>query len=393
MKRYLILLHRYLGLGCACFLLLLGLSGSLLVFRAEIETASGLRPAPAANVASYQALADAVLARYPHADFNLRFAGTGEAVQVRLHLPDAERRLWLDAASARIVSDKADGEGLFDWLRQLHETLLLGEAGETLGGICALLLILLAISGLVYWWPRDWSRAWQLRRGKGARVWLGDLHRLLGMGCSVLLLCAGLTGAYQVFNRPVNGWINGWYGYHAPDKLKLNPAPDARRLPLDELVGRATRVLPGARLVDIKYESKPGKPLLLRWRQAGELHPNGRSNMEIDPYSGRLLRVTPVAQAAPAVRLTTWVYGLHTGSIGGWPLRVLLLLAGAGLALLSVTGVYQWLARRHKQRQVRAAMLAAPKPEPLRPTLMHHPDPRPSWATRLKRMDNLRGID
>lgn len=359
MKRYLILLHRYLGLGCACFLLLLGLSGSLLVFRAEIETASGLRPAPAANVAGYQALADAVLARYPGADFNLRFAAAGEAVQVRLHLPDAERRLWLDGGSADIVVDKADGQGLFDWLLKLHETLLLGEEGETLGGICALLLMLLAISGLVYWWPRDWSRAWQLRRGKGARVWLGDLHRLLGMGSSVLLLCAGLTGAYQVFNQPVNNWINGWYGYRAPAKLKLRPSPGAARLSLDVLVARAAQAMPGARLVDIKYESKPGRPLLLRWRQVGELHPNGRSNVEIDPYSGKLLRVTPVAQAAPAVRLTSWVYGLHTGSIGGWPLRALLMLAGAALALLSVTGGYQWLARRRKQKQARAATLAA----------------------------------
>lgn len=359
MKRYLILLHRYLGLGCACFLLLLGLSGSLLVFRAEIETASGLRPPPAANVASYQALADAVLARYPNADFNLRFAGAGEAVQVRLHLPDAERRLWLDGGSAGSASDQAYGQGLFDWLLHLHETLLLGETGERLGGICALLLMLLAISGLVYWWPRDWSRAWQLRHGKGARVWLGDLHRLVGMGCSVLLLCAGLTGAYQVFNRPVNNWINGWYGYRAPAKLKPSPVLGAARLPLDELVGRAARAMPGAQLVDIKYNSKPGKPLLLRWRQAGELHPNGRSNVEIDPYSGKLLRVTPVAQAAPAVRLTTWVYGLHTGRLGGWPLRVLLMLAGLGLALLSASGVYQWLARRRKQQQARTAMLAA----------------------------------
>ncbi|WP_174875421.1 PepSY-associated TM helix domain-containing protein [Vogesella oryzae] len=359
MKRYLLLLHRYLGLGCACFLLLLGLSGSLLVFRADLETATGLRPAPAANVASYQALADAVLARYPGADFNLRFAAPGEAVQVRLHLAAGERRLWLDGGSARIAVDQADGHGLFDWLLRLHETLLLGEAGETLAGVCALLLMLLAISGVVYWWPRDWSRAWQLRRDKGLRVWLGDLHRLVGIGCCVLLLSAGLTGAYQVFNRPVNDWINGWYGYRAPAKIKLAPAPGAARLPLDELVGRAAQAMPGGRLVDIKYLSQPGKPLLLRWRLPGELHPNGRSNVEIDPYRGSLLRVTPVAQAAPAVRLTSWVYALHTGSLGGWPLRLLLLLAGVGLALLSASGVYQWAARRHKQRRARQLQLAA----------------------------------
>ncbi|MGD1824101.1 PepSY-associated TM region [Chromobacterium violaceum] len=351
MKRYLILLHRYLGLGAALFLLLIGISGSLLVFRPEMETLAGVRPAASSHPARYQTLADAVLARYPNAGFSLRFGKPGEAVQARLRQPGDERRLWLDPATARIADDRPNGDAWFDWLLDLHEKLLMGDAGETLAGVCGLLLIALAASGLVYWWPKDWRRAGQVRRDKGFRILAADLHRLSGALASLLLLSAGLTGAYQAFNRPINDAINRLFGYQQPAKIRFHAPPGAERLPLDALIARAGAALPGARLVDIRYESKPGSPLLLRWKLPGELHPNGRSQVEVDPYSGALLRVTPVDQAAPAIRLTSWVYGLHTGSLGGGALRALLALAGIALAWLAGSGVYQWAARQRKQKR------------------------------------------
>ncbi|QEL55168.1 PepSY-associated TM helix domain-containing protein [Chromobacterium paludis] len=357
MKRYLILLHRYLGLAAAAFLLLIGLSGSLLLFRPELESLSGARPAPAHRPIHYQALADAVAARYPGAVFNLRLAEDGP-IQARVRQPGDERRLWL-TADGRVESDRPRGDSAFEWLLELHEKLLLGETGAALAGMCGLLLTALAISGLVYWWPRDWRRAWQVRRGKGQKIWVTDLHRLSGALASLLLLSAGLTGAYQAFDKPLNRGINQLYGYRAPGKAKLDTPPGLPRLPLDALVARAAQSMPDGRLVDIRYDPSPQRPLLLRWRLAGELHPNGRSLVEIDPYSGRLLRVTPVEQAAPAIRLSSWVYALHTGSLGGNILRMLLAAAGLSLAWLSASGAWQWAARRRKQRASQAARAAA----------------------------------
>ncbi|MEO9383301.1 PepSY-associated TM helix domain-containing protein [Chromobacterium phragmitis] len=350
MKRYLILSHRYLGLGAGLFLLLIAISGSLLVFRPELETLSGARPPASSHPVAYQALADAVLARYPGASFSLRFGERGDPILARLRRPGDERRLWLDPASGRIASDARSGESTFDFLLALHEKLLLGEAGEALAGACGLLLAILAVSGLVYWWPKAWRRAFQLRRNKGARLLMSDLHRLSGALASLLLLSAGLTGAYQAFNKPINNAINRLYGYHAPAKTRARLPAQGGRQPLDALVARAAAAMPGARLVDIRYEAKPDRPLLLRWKLPGELHPNGRSQVEVDPYSGALLRVTPVDRAPPAIRLTSWIYGLHTGSLGGDALRALLALAGAALAFLAGSGSYQWAARKRKQR-------------------------------------------
>lgn len=351
MKRYQLLLHRYLGLACAVFLLLVGLSGSALVFKKEIETATGLRPALAATQAPYQAFADTVLARYPNASFSLRFGAAGEAVQARVRLDDESRRLWLDGGSARIVSDTTQHGGLFNWLFALHDTLLLGENGNTAVGVLGLLLLLLTVSGVVYWWPRDWQRAFVLRRDKGLRVLVTDLHRLAGMLLCVPLAISALTGAMLVFNKPIKGWLNGWYG-GTPSKVKVAMATTPR-LPLDELVRAANLALPGGEVTDIQLEQKKDKPLVVRKRLLGEIHPYGRSLVDIDPYRGTVLRAMPVDVAEPAIRLQTWVYPFHIGSAGGVAHRILQLLAGLGVAALGGSGVYQWLARRHKQRQAR----------------------------------------
>ncbi|WP_024303511.1 PepSY domain-containing protein [Pseudogulbenkiania sp. MAI-1] len=358
MKRWIILLHRYLGLACALGVLILGLSGGLLVFKKELSTASGERPAAVSGpFAGYQALYQAATERHPGGSVNLRFGETlAEPVQARIRGAGEERLLWLDPVTAEVVSDRAPDEGLFNWLRELHEALLMDDAGETLVGVIGIGLLLMAISGLIYWWPKDWKRAWRVRTDKGMRILVSDLHRVAGAALSVVLLISALTGVLLVFSKPVNGWINALYGAK-PDK-GVKVVPGDTRLPLDLLVAKGDAALPGGRLVDIRVDAKADKPVLLRKRLPGEIQPNGRSMVEVDPYRGEVLKVRPVDKAEPGIRLTTWVYAFHIGSVGGLLHRVLMLVTGLVLAMLGVSGVYQWAAREWKQRRAAPRRLA-----------------------------------
>jgi uncharacterized iron-regulated membrane protein len=358
MKRGIILLHRYLGLACALGVLILGLSGSLLVFKKELATVSGERPAAVSGpFVGYQALYQAAAARHPGGNINLRFGeAPGEPVQARIRGAGEERLLWLNPVTADVVSDRARDEGFFDWLLQLHETLLMDDAGETLVGAIGIALLLMAVSGLIYWWPKDWTRAWRVRTDKGIRILVGDLHRVTGAALSAVLLISALTGVLLVFSKPVNGWINALYGAKPSKSAKVEPGE--ARLPLDRLVANGNAALPGGRLVDIRVDAKADKPVVLRKRLPGEIQPNGRSMVEVDPYRSTVLKVRPVEQAEPGIRLTTWVFAFHVGSVGGLLHRTLLSLTGLVLALLGVSGVYQWAAREWKQRRAVPKRLA-----------------------------------
>lgn len=94
-------------------------------------------------------------------------------------------------------------------MNNIHGTLLIGELGDRLIEISASLGILLLVSGLYLWLPRDnASRAGflKIRIAQGSRILLRDVHANLGGVLSLVLLFflisglswAGIWGAKMV---------------------------------------------------------------------------------------------------------------------------------------------------------------------------------------------------
>jgi uncharacterized iron-regulated membrane protein len=111
----------------------------------------------------------------------------------------------------------------------LHATLLAGVAGEAFIGVEGLALLLLAVTGVILWWPgvRKLFAHLRVRSRQPAAVLLLDLHKLLGV-CTLIGLCVvAITGSGLAFEpllpssaarnlewmRPVHtGWIAGATG-------------------------------------------------------------------------------------------------------------------------------------------------------------------------------------
>lgn len=98
---------------------------------------------------------------------------------------------------------------LVEWLTLLHDELLLGQLGRSLNGIGGLLLVLLAVSGLLLWWPgrRCWRDGLLLRRAS-RRPLLWQLHALAGFWFLLLLFGWGLTAVYFAWPRPFDVLID-----------------------------------------------------------------------------------------------------------------------------------------------------------------------------------------
>lgn len=114
----------------------------------------------------------------------------------------------VDPASYRVRGSRIWEESLMGVLYRLHYQLLLGETGNWITGLSAILLFVLGITGVVVWpgWSR-WKAGISLRLSAGNRILAYDLHKLTGILTALFLTILGFTGAYFMFNKPFRAAI------------------------------------------------------------------------------------------------------------------------------------------------------------------------------------------
>lgn len=355
-------LHRWLGLVAGVVLVVSGVTGAALVFRAEIDAALDphlLRVAPADTRAPLQEMVDRVIARHPadplparvrmptHAGGTLEFwMGTA---------PD--RYVYTDPYTGGLLGARKPTEFLTGWLFLLHSHLLSGELGHTIAGVAALVLMSLSITGIVVWWPRrapwkawaQWRAALVVKRGVGAKRFTFALHRAVGFYASVLLLVAGTSGASLVFHEQFEQAAHILMGTRpapapvaATSEASAAPAPS---LPLDTLLAIAEQAQPGGFISYLYLPTRAGESFRVRKRLPGEEHPNGKSFVHVDPTTGRVLAVEDGSRAPRGARLYSILYPLHIGVLGGTATRLLAVLVGLSLPLLAITGTLVWWRR------------------------------------------------
>ncbi len=184
--------HFYAGLFCIPFVLWLAVTGSLYLFRPQIETLidqpyahlemSGPRATAAQQAAAaVRAVPGSVLHRYQLPDT------PDQAVQVIVGAGARETRVYVHPQSLAVLKTVDEDQRLMRIVFRLHGELLAGTAGSYLVELAASWAIVMILSGLFLWWPRGGGlggvalSATAVRRAallaRSARR-----HRLLGLG-------------------------------------------------------------------------------------------------------------------------------------------------------------------------------------------------------------------
>lgn len=353
-------LHLYIGLAIGLLLILSGLTGSLLVFREEIETLAYpelMSTVPRDEHVSLQAVLATVRRAYPQDKPSfIRMPRTPEQTYLIKMNNAHDLFVYVDPYNGMILGEHRQKNTFTGWISLLHTELLSGERGEIILGISALLLIGMSMTGLILWWPRNgnFSPGFRIQWATQWKRINFDIHRASGIYTVLFILLTAFTGTSLIFNKTVASLINAIT--QSPTRI-APPLSEPRqaqtsRPALDLLLRQADHILP-AITTWISLPQKPGAPLVVRKRFAQEFHPNGRSFVYFDQYSGKLLQVENALTASLGTRIFNTLYPLHIGVIGGTATRLLQVITGLSPLILFTTGYLMWWNRR-KAKQVKS---------------------------------------
>lgn len=348
-------LHLWIGLAGGFIFVLLGLSGSALVYQDEIlsllyprqmhvtvsETAAPSRILVAAQSALPAGGGRVVILRYPE--------NPDRPIQAVVEQNGERRTLLIDPSNATLIGPLPGGT-VFSMLLDLHSRLMLQAFGRDAVGWLGMVLAISAITGIVLWWPqprlRYWKQALTLKwRNMSWPRRSFDLHKVSGAVIAVPMLLIALSGSALTFREPLLPLMTALGGIPQARPAAPPVALESAKT-LDALVDEALRQIPGARLVFISPPARPGGTTRIRLRQPDEIHQNGRSYVLLDA-AGTVLDMQRVSELPAANMVFDQLpYPLHTGYMFGEAGRFTVFIAGILPLLLFVTGLVLWLRRR-----------------------------------------------
>jgi uncharacterized iron-regulated membrane protein len=340
--------HLWIGIILALYLIMIGFTGALLVFRTELESFAHVKPQPSAQPADIVEVVENLRVAYPGAQivsvmaptettptYNARIQGSGRNRR--------ETTVAVDAATGRVLGEPPRNNSWLRHVQRLHATLWLGPVGRRINGFAAVLLLLLNLTGLVIWWPgmKHWTGALLVDFRRRWRRVNFDLHRAAGFWTLAIVSLWAISGIYFGWPSQVFALVN-WLSpvvSARPPRISVDPAHNAPEADLHAIIGQAESLDPRTTLKGIAFPAGRRSPLRIFMLRSHGVGDEYTDTLYFDPYTGD--------------HLATWRYGinqsagdwfiwseipLHFGTYWGLPVKITWALLGLAIPLLTVTG-------------------------------------------------------
>jgi len=358
MKKWVFNIHSYLALLAMIPLLLMVLTGSLLVFKAELDQliiagkatvdAEGQERQPLNHLL---ALVNAGTPDYEIGSWEF-FDDGREADRVYLIKRGTDQwfKLYLDPYSGSLLSEPQSlNSDLTDWLLELHYTLLLNDVftgkpllGLLVGLLVGIILCVLGVTGLIFY-RHFWRNFFRLQWDKRPVIMTRRLHRFSGIWCSPILFVVGLSGVY--FNT-VEYLEEAEEHAQAPYLLEQRLYDD--KLDFDALFADSRRRIDGFVPTYLLMPYEPGVQITFFGRVPGAnpFASNYASTVSYHPQTGEHQANYDIRQQSLLWSFLDSLRSLHFGNFAGLPSKLLWCLTGLGLTFLGGSGAYMWFQRR-----------------------------------------------
>lgn len=380
--------HFYAGLLVLPFLLVLAVTGIIMLYGNSIETVLGPRYTISADGgrASFAAQADAAQNAVPGSTVKMLVVPSApdRANQVVVTAGGKDHVVSVDPHGPAVIGSVVKDDTWFYWADKIHGTLLIGDLGDWIQEITAGLGIVLVLTGVYLWWPRN---------GRGLRAALvpsfavrgrafwKELHQTTGFFLAIVLVFFLLTGlawtgvwgkkivqAWSTFpaekwdNVPLSDATHAGMNHGAlkevpwaleqtsmpasGSKAGVNGVPAGTVVNLDSIAALARRIGFNEQFRINAASGKEGVYTISADSMDGDTtNPMGDRTVHIDQYTGKILAEVHFTDYSLAGKTMAVGIALHQGNLGLWNTALNLFFCLA-VIFMTVSGAVMWWKRR-----------------------------------------------
>ncbi|CAG5005307.1 hypothetical protein DYBT9275_03559 [Dyadobacter sp. CECT 9275] len=365
-------LHLYLGLISGIIVFVISVTGCILAFEQEIKSiVQTYRYNTPPEALAGKILPPSILAAkaqevLPGKKANgVLYPGRGRNAEVGFYNlnPEYYYVVYINPYSGEIAKIWNEDEDFFHFILHGHYYLWLPEKiGQAVVASATLIFLVMVVSGLILWWPKNKAASRQRFSIKWKASWRRknyDLHNVMGFYVLSVGLVFAVTGLVWGFEWFGQSFYTVTGGKGSDDYY--NPASDTTAVSLvnspataaDKAWFQLRQEYPAAEEINISIPTLPGESIFsyVNFR-AGTYYKVDYNYFDQytlkrikaeGPYTGKY------SEANVAQTLRRMNYDIHTGAILGLPGKILAFFASLICASLPVTGFLIWWGRRKKE--------------------------------------------
>ncbi len=366
-------IHLWLGLASGVIIVFLGITGCILAFEHEIKSVT--QPflyveeskKPALPPSRLQQIATAALpGKTLH---SIAYPEKGKSAQAIFYNADPEYYYiaYINQYTGQVLKVRDENADFFRIVIMGHFYLWLPpEIGQPIVATATLIFLIMLISGLILWWPRNKAA----RKQRFSVKWNAsfkrknyDLHNVLGFymtWAAIFIAVTGLVWGFQWFAKSLYFVTSGgkeMVEFYESASKKPVAALNASEPAIDKIWQKMNAEHPDAAVIEVHVpyndsvaiEAVANPDVDTYWKSDYRYF-DQYSLKEIDvkhPY-GRY------ANTSAADKIMRMNYDVHTGAVWGIAGKTIAFFASLIAASLPVTGFLIWRGRHRKKK--------APKP-------------------------------
>lgn len=406
-RSFFVLVHRYIGLIIALFLIIAGLTGSIITFYDALDRYINSsifyilkQDKPLIDPL---VLRDKLLIDYPNANIEYVDLETKHGKSIKVYLDPKETdagytvltndELYADPYTGKVVGERLWGDigqgltNLMPFIYRLHYSLALKGLGILIFGVIALLWTLDCFVGAyltfppkqknstpytffytINYWKNRWSKSWTIRWRAGFYKVHFDLHRAGGLWLWAMLFVFAWSSVGFNLQQVYSPVMRSVFAFNDVDShlQKLSKPIVTPRVSWVQAraygreFARQAEQQYGFKVLhesSINYDRNYG---VYRYivKTSDDHHVEfARTRFFIDARTGHLKHIeTPKLEQSGDIA-TNWLLWIHMAKVFGLPMKLFVILIGLSVTALSITGVFIWYKKRKARKYSKKRMM------------------------------------